>query len=259
MCALLHLVPSTVAMMNFVYFELTVDEAVLALSPNPLEMVCNLRDQANGQIKQENLFEPNLVKGGFISWEDVQRTRLSAVETLNTLPESATATQRKTAMQQAALISLMSLIPPDRVGVVRKLRLSHTLVRRESGGWRIDLTKRGSHKTSKHFGPFSAKLPSQLDEVLDRYTSALETEGPGGDEAYLFSPRTATDRPLETSAFTMAVKRAFKKHSPAKQEVSPKVLRSSFIVWLRDSTTAPEVLKAAAHAQKQCAPHAPAS
>ena len=39
----------------------------------------------------------------------------------------------------------------------------------------------------------------------------------------------------------------FQKHFG--QEISPKALRSSFITWLRDSTTCPEILKSAAHAQ----------
>ena len=69
-----------------------------------------------------------------------------------------------------------------------------------------------------------------------------------GDEAYLFSPNDCLDRPLESSAWTAAVKRMFQKHFG--QEISPKALRSSFITWLRDSTTCPEVLKSAAHAQK---------
>ena len=254
-----------VSMMNYVYFELIVDADVLALSPTPLEQVVNLRDQAHGAIKQENLFEPNNIKGGFIEWADVQRTRLNAMKALGEMPTNATATQRKVALQQAALLSLMSLIPPDRVGVIRKLRLSHSLVRRPGGGWRIDLTKRGSHKTSKHFGrasprrrsnpslplqapffwihrpsplaeslslchaAFCAQLPSQLDSILDAYALALELDGPGGNEAYLFSPRMVTDRPLESSAYTQAVKRAFKKFSPGGREISPKTLRSSFM------------------------------
>ena len=112
-----------VSMMNYVYFELNVDAEVLALSPTPLEQVVNLRDQAHGAIKQENMFEPNNIKGGFISWADMQRTRLNAMKALNEMPAGATPAQRKTALQQAALLSLMSLIPPDRVGVVPALTL----------------------------------------------------------------------------------------------------------------------------------------
>ena len=64
--------------------------------------------------------------------------------------------------------------------------------------------------------------------MLNLYARFLEME-PGGDEAYLFSPNNTLDRPLESSAWTQAVKRAFKKHSPGAQEVSPKTLRSSFM------------------------------
>ena len=41
----------------------------------------------------------------------------------------------RAALDDAAAISLLSLIPPDRVGCIRKLRLGHTLKRREGGGW----------------------------------------------------------------------------------------------------------------------------
>ena len=44
------------------------------------------------------------------------------------------------------------------------------------------------------------------------------------------------------------VKRLFKRWHGT--EVAPKTLRSVFITWLRDSTSAPEILKSAAHAMK---------
>jgi len=96
-------------------------------------------------------------------------------------------------------------------------------------------------------GPFCSELPISLNGVLDAYANLLELEF-GGDEAYLFSPNDSLDRPLESSAWTATHKRAFKKHFG--EEISPKTLRSSFITWLRDSTTCPEILKSAAHAQK---------
>ena len=80
---------------------------------------------------------------------------------LNTLPATATTAERRAALRNAALISLMTLIPPDRVGVIRRLRLKHTLQRREQregGGWRLNLNlKKDGHKTSKHYGPFCSK------------------------------------------------------------------------------------------------------
>ena len=71
-------------------------------------------------------------------------------------------------------ISLLSLIPPDRVGCIRKLRLGHTLQRKESGGWKMDLSKqRDGHKTSRFYGPFAASLPESLTPILDAYTTIL--------------------------------------------------------------------------------------
>ena len=231
---------SLVSMANYVYFELAVAEEVLGMSPNPLEQLVNLRDQAHGAIKEQNLYTPANVKGGLITWPQAQETRVKVLSAVTARPPTAT-------LKEAAMVSLMTLIPPDRVGVIRRLRFQHTLKRRESC-WVVDLSKRGDgHKTSKHYGPFHGELPTTLNGVLDSYRDLLAFE-PGGGEAYMFSPNDCLDRPLESSAWTAAVKRMFQKHFG--QEISPKALRSSFITWLRDSTTCPEVLKSAAHAQK---------
>ena len=96
------------------------------LSPNPLEQVVNLRDQAHGAIKEQNLYTPNNIKGGWITWPQVQETRVKVGAALEALPDSATTAQLRTALREAAMISLMCLIPPDRVGVIRRLRLQHT-------------------------------------------------------------------------------------------------------------------------------------
>ena len=75
------------------------------------------------------------------------------------------------------MLSLLTLLPPDRVGIVRKLRLGHTLVRRASadgGGWRLDLSKqRDGHKTSRFYGAFCSKLhltydASELADAIEK-------------------------------------------------------------------------------------------
>ena len=142
-----------VSMMNYVYFELHVDDEVLNLSPNPLEQLVNLRDQAHGAIKEQNLYTPANIKGGWITWQQAQETRVNVMTALNERPPTAT-------LKEACIISLVTLIPPDRVGVIRKLRFKHTLKRRE-GGWALDLTKRkDGHKTSKHCTHKAQKPPS---------------------------------------------------------------------------------------------------
>ena len=107
--------------------------------------------------------------GGWIDWADVQKARVEAVK------RSEAQRGDVKLLRDAATLSLLSLIPPDRVGLVRKLRLGHTLKKAGGGGWRLDLTKqRDGHKTSKFYGPFAAKLPDELAPVLDAYASALE-------------------------------------------------------------------------------------
>ena len=76
--------------------------------------------------------------GGWLTWEDVQKTRVTALEKLGEA-EWGTYEEKRFALRDAAAISLLSLIPPDRVGCIRKLRLGHTLKRKDGGGWKVNL------------------------------------------------------------------------------------------------------------------------
>ena len=105
----------------------------------------------------------------------------------------------------------MTLIPPDRVGVIRRLRFKHTLKRGDKC-WVVDLSKRSDgHKTSKHYGPFHGELPVSLNGVLDSYANLLELEF-GGDEAYLFSPHDGMDRPLGVECVVSSRQTRVQKH-----------------------------------------------
>ena len=215
---------------------------MLNSDPNPLAQIVNLRSQAEKASKTQNLYEQRV--GGWLEWSDVQKARVTAIGKLNL---ASTHAERVFAHRDAAAMGLLSLIPPDRVGCIRKLRLGHTLKRKEgdAGGWKMDLSKqRDGHKTSRFYGPFAASLPTELTPILDQYAALLEYEV-DGDVAYLFHPPNGSnDRPMESSAWTSWVRRLFKRHHG--EEVAPKTLRSVFITWLRDSTSAPEVLKSAA-------------
>jgi hypothetical protein len=194
-------------------------------------MIINLRLQSEKAAKQDALFDNTRV-GGWASWEECQRARVAALAKLEVIEGGNTAAMRS-ATRDAAMLSLLTLIPPDRVGVVRKLRFGHSLVRRDGGEWQLDLTKvRDAHKTSRFYGAFCAKLPEELDSILDKYSSILALEL-GGEYAYLFYPPQAgaMDRPLEPSAWTAAVRRVFGKHMD--KAIAPKTLRSIFITWLK--------------------------
>ena len=100
-----------------VYFTMEADADALAMAINPLEQVVNLRDQASKSVHEQTQYEPTRV-GGWITWPAVQETRVKAIAAYNALV-NPTHRQRLTALKEAVMISFMSLLPPDRVGVVR--------------------------------------------------------------------------------------------------------------------------------------------
>ena len=137
-----------ISLASYVYINMEPDEAVVALSPNPLEQLVNLRDQASRKTTEQDLYEPARV-GGWITWPEVQQTRVNAITAYNALV-GPSPKQRLTALSQVVMIAFMSLLPPDRVGVVRRLRFKHTLIQREGGGWRLDLSARkDGHSTPR--------------------------------------------------------------------------------------------------------------
>ena len=58
-----------------------------------------------------------------------------------------------------------AVTPPDRVGVIRRLRVGATLVK-EGTGYVIDLTK-FKHKTSKFYGPVKTSVSKLITPYLD--------------------------------------------------------------------------------------------
>ena len=236
-----------VSLTTYAYANFEPPAEVLNAEPNPLTQVINLRSQAEKASKTQQLYEKRV--GGWIEWEEVQQCRVATLAKLNDALQSGTSANKRMLMRDACAISLMSLIPPDRVGCIRKLRLQHTLKRKEAGGWKMDLSnQRDGHKTSRFYGPFAASLPDALTPILDMYANTLEMEF-GGEMAYLFHPpHGSNDRPMESAAWSSWVKRLFKRHHGT--EVCPKTLRSVFVTWLRDSTADQSILKSAAHAMK---------
>ena len=114
-----------------------------------------------------------------MEWDDVQKARVTAMSKLAALPPGETAAKRSL-LRDCCAISLLSLIPPDRVGCIRKvyrdalsppppfetthclserpllecacaqLRLGQTLKRKPGGGWKLDFSSiRDQHKTSR--------------------------------------------------------------------------------------------------------------
>ena len=137
-----------VSMTTYAYANCEPDAVVLNMEPNPLTQLINLRGQAEKASKTQQMYEKRV--GGWLEWEDVQKARVAAMTKLSDAAQTGTPAAKRSALRDAAALSLLSLIPPDRVGCIRKLRLGHTLKRKQGGGWMMDLSRqRDGHKTSR--------------------------------------------------------------------------------------------------------------
>ena len=132
----------------------------------------------------------------------------------------------------------------DRVGVLRTLKLSGSLKRKNDGSYQLDLSEPGAHKTSAVFGATKTDINASITPWLDDY---IELAGiPDG--GYLFHKRGDFYAAVSSSSWTRIVKSTFEQHGNIK--MAPKDARSSFITFLRSGEHDDEAVKAAAVAMR---------
>jgi hypothetical protein len=110
----------------------------------------------------------------------VQRTRLNAVAALEEYEKQPSQDPKrlKQLLKEVIIILFHSVQPPDRVGVIRRLRLQATLIE-DGEGYNIDLT-RFKHKTSKFYGPCITSVSPMIVPVLKKYIEAVQWDLMGG-------------------------------------------------------------------------------
>ena len=150
-------------------------------------------------------------------------------------------------------------MPPDRVGVARKLQLPLKPSAAGEGGFELDLRTPDAHKTAALFGPSTTPVPAAACALLRAWLAEAGLAatakpyvfvlggGRGGGAAVDHS------KPLGASRWTEAVKAVLKRQAGV--PLAPKDLRSSFITFLLSDANPDEALKkAVAHAMR----HSPA-
>ena len=241
---------------NYVNSLISVASYVLETSPHcaegaSLEPLLRMRAQAESAAKQDHLWKRK--DPCFIQFEDAQRARAAAIEA-HSAYAGTDHKKRLGLVRDCLVLSFLTCQPPDRVGVLRKLRYGATLKRGEaSGAWVLDLTeRRGCHKTATFYGPSVTTINPLIAVWLSAYLGLLAFDRPGEESTfetfYLFPVGNDFSRCIAGSAWTQLVKACFKRWSGV--EVTPKTLRASFICWLKSETDAPEVLKSAATAMR---------
>ena len=151
----------------------------------------------------------------------------------------------------AALLTWLTVVPPDRVGVARKLQLGVTLKPSAAGGgFKLDLSTPDAHKTAAIFGPSTTAVPTAACALLQAWLAeAGLTASTAAAKPYVFvlgsHARGAVDhsKPLGAPRWTEVVKAVLKRQAGV--AFAPKDLRSSFITFLLSDANSDEALKKA--------------
>ena len=224
-----------------------------------LQALYNLRSQAEAQGREDRMYKKR--HSEWISWAEAQDTRLEAIRRLEATTSRTQRHERLQLAEDALIISLYTVAPPDRVGVIRKLSWGNTLKRGGGTGFFIDLTAPRLHKTSKFYGPSMTSISKLVVPVLnsmlelqqgDEWDFTEEEAGPANRTQleYLFYKDHST-RCYSESEWSKRASQAFERHSPRHTRTPARLLRSAFITELRSAPDCPrEVLEAAATCMK---------
>ena len=158
------------------------------------------------------------------------------------------------------MLTWLTVVPPDRVGVARKLQLGVTLKHSTAGGgFELDLSTPDAHKTAAIFGPSITAVPAAACALLQAWLAeaGLTT---AAAKPYVFvlgggrgGGTVDHSKALGAPRWTELVQAVLKRQAGA--PLSPKDLRSSFITFLLSDANSDEALKkAVAHAMR----HSPA-
>ena len=123
--------------------------------------------RAHRQIMQQARLEQKFSAKpkAWLDWPAVLTARARAVSQYELRKEEGGPGAR-TRLFDAALLTWLTVVPPDRVGVARKLQLGVTLKPTAGGGFELDLRTPDAHKTAALFGPSTTPVPAAACALL---------------------------------------------------------------------------------------------
>lgn len=188
-----------------------------SLDTTAMDQLSQLFAQTLQQARQQSTFD--LTAKNWLEWSCVQRARCAAERAHAALGEKASAAAKLRVTRECALLMCLTHQPPDRVGILRLLQLGGTLKKVGSGGFALDLSLPGAHKTSAVLGPSKTTVPPPIARWLRAYI-ALAAIPDGG---YLFYQGDDVFAPLPSPQWTRTVKAVMKRWSGV--PMAPKDLR----------------------------------
>ena len=215
------------------------------VSSTPVDAMHGLLAQTKQQGRLEEKFSGKPT--AWLDWAQVQTARARAVRLYESAAQEGEApgTLHKR-LFDATLLTWLTSVPPDRVGVSRLLRLGDTL-KPTATGFDLDLSRPGQHKTSAAFGPTITAVPAPTAKLLTAWLGATGRTGSTA-QPHVFVPGADASKPLGAPQWTKLVKAVFKAHAGV--PLAPKELRSSFITFLRSGHNSDAALKSAAFAMR---------
>jgi len=149
----------------------------------------------------------------------------------------------------AALLTWLTSVPPDRVAVARKLQLGVTL-KPTASGFDLDLSTPDAHKTAALFGPSTSPVPAPACALLQAWLAAERLSAAAQPYVFVLGQHGGSHaQPVADKQWTKVVQAVMKRHSGV--PLAPKDLRSSFITFLLSDENTDEALKkAVAHAMR---------
>ena len=131
---------------------------------NEVDFVRNLADSKSvsvvvrrGPLRRLVVHEYCCCPKAWLDWSQVLAARARAVREYERRKDDGDAGARKR-LFDAALLTWLTTVPPDRVGVARKLQLGGTL-KPTAAGFELDLRTADAHKTAALFGYSSGRAP----------------------------------------------------------------------------------------------------
>ena len=208
-----------------------------------IDQLVALHRQLSQQARLQDRFRLAETPKAWLDWGQVLQARAKAERAYNACDDEDEAASLQL-LTDVTILRLHSDQPPDRVSVIRCLALNKTLKRKDDGGYILDLSQPGIHKTSATTGPTRTDMQASLTPWLDEYIRKVAV----GDGGYLFSSRGDGAAPLLAPTWSKFVQAVFKRWSGV--SFSPKDTRASFVTYMRSGDHGDEVVRAAAIAMR---------
>ena len=126
--------------------------------------------RAHRQIMQQARLEQRFSTKpkAWLDWAAVLTARARAVRAYELHREEGGPGARAR-LFDATLLTWLTAVPPDRVGVARKLQLGVTLKPAAGGGFELDLSTPNAHKTAAIFRPSTTAVPAAACALLQAW------------------------------------------------------------------------------------------